>query len=1288
LIITVAAAHAHTDLKCIADIARLQGVECTFPNTLHREFHTTAWTTLLSRIGDDLMLHLLLRHTVLLRLRNSCYMQVTGPPLGDVVQAMNTAASTASTTAGTGAAAAAGSSSSTAASAKAPTTAGVMLPRRCIFYSSAFVRRAALPPSNQLNAKGDAPAVAQSLLTAMFAAPRSSSSSSSSAASSSSDTAAVATATAAALEGLAVAPAGRKQNRQHAKSSSSSSSSKRLRQVLPVLTELVQRHRRCQYGRLLERHCPLPSEFRERIRVRARSSSNSTNSRNSNSSNSKAAATELPMAAALSRDGYATQAEDTQQCNMYDSDSDNGVPMHNTSAYANGRAAAKPYGSSSGSSSVRAGTSAATTAAATVAVSDISEQEAEWTRLDAGRDFIALATDHAAVADFVRAALFAVLPEALLGSRANAQKLAAAVQRYVQLRRHERMCVREAREGMSVHAIAWLDPASKQQPATATAAASRNNGSTTSSSSSSSGSKKRRRSSRRPPSDLAHCTELLDRLVHWAFAGFVAPLLAASFYITECEGTLHRLHYFRRPVWCAFARAAMSRLSGAGGGQLAPLTPAAAAQLLAQHSNSSSSSSCCADSSSAKPAALSRGGAYLVRTSSRPTAAAVSAAQVLEFPAVRLVPKKTGARAITNMSRRPAAANSSSSNSGSSATVSSSWGGARQSSNMLLAPAFLVLKHELQAQPELIGAGVFGMDDMFARLKPFVLRARAARAPAATTATEHTATSTGCSATAQGILRSQLPPLPLPLPALTPLLQQQQLYFVSCDVQHCFDTVDPARLATLLSPALTHDEYLVQRWSAVHPYRSHGRLHCARRRDACALSDVAPFRARAVAAAATATDTVFCDGVLHVEAARSDVSAALQKHLFAHIVRVPDARGSAAFAAGRDERGHRRYTPPLFHQASGIPQGSVLSTLLCNVYYGHVEQALFAGVLVQPQQTAAAAGASTRSSSSSSTSSGGALASLLMRLVDDFLLITHCRTTADRFVAAAHSPERTALLGITINPSKTLTNFVIAEPPARTTAATAAATTTTAAAAAAAAPPVKRIPDGQPFPWCGLLFDTASCAVRGNYTRYCAAEACLADALTVETARCPGLALRTKAKAFLAPKCHPLLLDGALNSGLPSVLRAAYELLLLCAAKTVVHAAQLPRGVQSNPGHVAACARDAVVYAFSLVRSRCDARRRPFGSSSSNSSSSSGVSDSEELLCACPMTRSQALWLGLHAFAAVLSRPDVSREFREVRQLLARDLRQQSSRVTSDMQLLQSVVTMPDVVKLAAELKL
>lgn len=81
----------------------------------------------------------------------------------------------------------------------------------------------------------------------------------------------------------------------------------------------------------------------------------------------------------------------------------------------------------------------------------------------------------------------------------------------------------------------------------------------------------------------------------------------------------------------------------------------------------------------------------------------------------------------------------------------------------------------------------------------------------------------------------------------------------------------------------------------------------------------------------------------------------------------------------------------LFKQKRGIPQGSFLSTLLCSLFYGQFDRDT--GLLNFPSDD------------------------LVMRYVDDFLIISPCHDRLERF--AAFLQEGFPEFGIVINPKKT-----------------------------------------------------------------------------------------------------------------------------------------------------------------------------------------------------------------------------------------------------------------------------
>jgi telomerase reverse transcriptase len=111
-----------------------------------------------------------------------------------------------------------------------------------------------------------------------------------------------------------------------------------------------------------------------------------------------------------------------------------------------------------------------------------------------------------------------------------------------------------------------------------------------------------------------------------------------------------------------------------------------------------------------------------------------------------------------------------------------------------------------------------------------------------------------------------------------------------------------------------------------------------------------------------------------------------------------------------------------YRQKKGIPQGSVLSSILCNYFYADLE-ARHLGFLSAPR-------------------------SLLLRLVDDFLLVTTDRQHAKKFLQVMHDglPE----YGVTVNPAKTLVNFEVSINNMKVT----------------------RLVGSHNFPYCGNFIDT------------------------------------------------------------------------------------------------------------------------------------------------------------------------------------------------------------------------
>lgn len=90
-----------------------------------------------------------------------------------------------------------------------------------------------------------------------------------------------------------------------------------------------------------------------------------------------------------------------------------------------------------------------------------------------------------------------------------------------------------------------------------------------------------------------------------------------------------------------------------------------------------------------------------------------------------------------------------------------------------------MLKHEYLNKPSLVGAGVFGLDDVFAKIKPFVARnLRPLPFPSQTVAGGHLPEK-GRRERARGRGGGKREGVSVP-----------PLFFASIDIKHCYDAID------------------------------------------------------------------------------------------------------------------------------------------------------------------------------------------------------------------------------------------------------------------------------------------------------------------------------------------------------------------------------------------------------------------------------------------------------------------------------------------------------------------
>ncbi|KAG8688183.1 hypothetical protein FRC11_005914 [Ceratobasidium sp. 423] len=447
-------------------------------------------------------------------------------------------------------------------------------------------------------------------------------------------------------------------------------------------------------------------------------------------------------------------------------------------------------------------------------------------------------------------------------------------------------------------------------------------------------------------SDALKRTELLREFIYWFFDSFLIPLVKSTFYVTETSALQHQLLYFRHDDWHKLCIPLLDKLSG--------------------------------------------------ETFERIDPSELDASRKLGTSHVRLLPKETGVRPIVNLGRkaklRPFKG------SGQDETT-------QPSVNQILNAAFHILNYEKSQKPELLGASVFGVNDIYRKLTTF-----------------------------KATLRRPDGTMP-------------KLYFVKLDVRACFDTIDQGKLLEILRGTLTQKGYMVRKFNQVQ--FSTGR---ARR----SFRDHMHFMTYATKLAACLRHIIFADQVVYGFDYLEETLDLLEEHITDNIVRI-----------GSD----------LYRQVVGIPQGSVLSTLLCAIFYGDLERTKL-----------------------EFTSGPG---NLLLRFVDDYLFITTDIKVARKFLNIMHEghPE----YGCIIAEEKTLTNFVDAEVQTLVLA-----------------------PGTEYFPWCGRVIHMSELSVQWDYGRYNGRH--VAHGLTVDYGRQPGTKFRTRFLQMARQHCHAMYFDSSLTS--------------------------------------------------------------------------------------------------------------------------------------------------------------
>lgn len=288
---------------------------------------------------------------------------------------------------------------------------------------------------------------------------------------------------------------------------------------------------------------------------------------------------------------------------------------------------------------------------------------------------------------------------------------------------------------------------------------------------------------------------------------------------------------------------------------------------------------------------------------------------------------------------------------------------------------------------------------------------------------------------------------------------KRPLYFVKMDIQECFNFINQDLLKNIMRDILdmVGEDFIIRKYAKIFCIK--GKLKRSFFYEATVESEHNPnFKnyIQHVKDKKKLGNSVIIDKVLYDHMKFDEIIKKLHCHVSNNVVKLDS----------------HYYT-----QTQGISQGSVLSTLLCNIYYGHMENKM-----LKLDSDA-----------------------LMMRMVDDFLLVTPQKSTAFRFLNKMLNGI--PLYNCSIQPEKTLINFAYDHKTYGK---------------------LPQILETEMLPWCGLLIDTKSLNIKRDYSRFSGLG--ISDILTVNLTPQMAANLCHKILKCINPKCLAIFVDKKINS--------------------------------------------------------------------------------------------------------------------------------------------------------------
>ncbi|KAL0939367.1 telomerase reverse transcriptase [Colletotrichum truncatum] len=428
--------------------------------------------------------------------------------------------------------------------------------------------------------------------------------------------------------------------------------------------------------------------------------------------------------------------------------------------------------------------------------------------------------------------------------------------------------------------------------------------------------------------------------------------------------------------------------------------------------------------------------------------------------------------------------------------------------NSVLAPVHSMLRLETERNPSKLGSSLFSVGDIYARLNAFSANFGKER---------------------------------------------PKFYFAKLDVQSAFDTIPQEAVIRLMGVVPSEDQYIIKKHLEIKaglvetPHRDRPVTKVTRRWHSLAATRDDPTSFVQVVESRLGVkgkNAVFVGNMSRKEHNTRQLMALMASHIQQNLVKV----------------GKKFY-----RQKNGIPQGSVLSSALCNYFYADLE-AQHLSFLADED-------------------------CLLLRLIDDFLLITTSQRKARNFVKIMHRglPE----YGVAVNPNKTLVNFDMEFGGAS----------------------IAKVSKDTPFPYCGVGIDCETLDI--TKVREKIKGTAVSDALTVDFGSKSGQNFQRRVLNALKIQSHLMFYDTNHNT-LRTVMSNLHKAFIETAEKMWSYWRCLPTDKQPDSRLVIKTIGKLIDVAFVLLTGKTRKKKHPHYS--------------------CALEKTQVFWLALDAVRKVLTR--------------------------------------------------